>query len=217
MEARTGVLVVEKVYAGLKNKILIGEFLPGTHLIESDLSAEFKVSRVTIRDALRRLVYDELVDLKPNSGIWVRRLSYQEIVDMYMVREPVEVLAARMAAQQPPERLMELKEICAEGSRAISEMNRIKHKNLNSHFHRALAIVTGNQTLVKILERLKTQMIANQFMPLVRDQDLKNSQIDHEMLVDALMGGNCDEAERIMRSHVQTGRDFALAAFKTSL
>lgn len=204
--------IVEKVYAQIKNNILTGEFLPGTHLVEANLAAKFKVSRVTIRDAFRRLTYDELVDLKPNSGVWVRRLSYDEIVDLYAVREPLEILAARLTAEQPRERLQEIVDICSEGSKLVIELDRISHKSLNRRFHRAVAAVTGNQILIKLLERLNTQMIANQFMPVMKDEDIITSVRDHEKILAAALAGDCDQAEEIMRNHIRQGREFALAS-----
>lgn len=208
------VSLVEKVYAEIKNRILIGEFLPGKHLIEADLSSEFKVSRVTVRDALRRLTYDELVDLKPNSGVWVRRLTYQEIVDLYTVREPMEVLAATLAAQQPSEQLQELSELVSEGAEAASKLDRLQHRSVNRRFHQAIALSTGNQMLTKVLERLNTQMIANQFMPVMRDEDIRSSQKAHETLLEAVLAGDGDKAGEVMRQHIRKGREFALASVR---
>ena len=144
-------------------------------LVETELAKEFQVSRVTMRQALRRLVVDDLVDLIPNSGIRVRKLSYKDIADLYDVREPLEALTARLAAQAPPEKLAELKELCSEGSIAAVNRDRFAHRFLNNRFHHTMAAVTGNRTLVRVLERLNLQMVASQFISFMRDTDFDES------------------------------------------
>lgn len=211
MDTNRKVLVVEKVYNEVKNRILSGQYLPGMHLVEAELTAEFKVSRVTMRDALRRLVADELVDSVPNSGMRVKRLSYEDILELYAVREVIEGLSARLAAQLPAEKLVNLQDICIKGADAVARKDRLEHRHLNNLFHQELALATGNRTLVKILERLKTQMIGNQFMPLMTDEDIAISQRDHETMIKVIMAGDGEQAEKIMRKHIKTGRDFALS------
>lgn len=207
------VLVVEKVYNEVKKRILSGEYLPGMHLVEAELTAEFKVSRVTMRDALRRLVADELVDSVPNSGMRVRRLSYEDILELYIVREVIEGLSARLAAQLTHDKLKNLQDICVESAAAVSKKDRLQHRYLNNRFHQELALATGNRTLVKILDRLKTQMIGNQFMPLMTDEDIEISQRDHETMLKVIMAGDGEEAEKIMRRHIKAGLDFVRSCF----
>lgn len=211
MPVSNNVLLVEKVYLDIRNKILSGEYPPGMRLVETELAKEFQVSRVTMREALRRLVVDDLVDLIPNSGIRVRKLSYQDIVDLYDVREPLEALTARLAAQAPPEKLVELQELCLEGSVAAVNRDRFAHRLLNNRFHQTMAAVTGNRTLLRVLERLNLQMVASQFISFMRDTDFDESQQAHDDLIRAILAGDGDKAELIMRLHIKRGREFALS------
>ncbi len=217
MGVSNNVLLVEKVYMDIRNKILSGEYPSGMHLVEAELTKEFKVSRVTMREASRRLVVDDLVDLIPNSGVRVRRLSYQDVIDLYAVREPLEALAARLAAQAPPDKLKDLQMICSEGAAATARRDRINHRFLNNQFHLTLAAVTGNRTLVRVLERLNLQIVASQFMSFMRDEDFDISQHDHEELLKAIFAGYSDKAELIMRLHIKKGREFALSCLPRDL
>ena len=205
------VLLVEKVYSEIKNRIVSGEYLPGRRLVEAELTEDFNVSRVTLREALRRLIADELVVLIPNSGIRVRELSYKEIVEIYTVRENVEALAARLSAQLPNDSLNDLKEICSKGAASVWKKDRTNHRSLNNQFHMEIAFVTGNETLIKIIERLNTQIIGNQYISLMSDLDLEISQNSHEEIVEAICAGDGSKAESLMRNHIRNGQQFILS------
>jgi DNA-binding GntR family transcriptional regulator len=71
-------------------------------------------------------------------------------------------------------------------------------------------MVTGNETLYKIIERLSTQIIGNQFVALMSDLDLETSQQSHEEITAAVMAGDGEKAETAMRNHIRTGRKFIL-------
>ena len=212
MNAFPKMLLVEKVYLEIKKLILSGDYLPGRRLVEAELTRKFNVSRVTLREALRRLVADDLVVLIPNKGIHVRELTYKEKEDIYTVRETVEGLAARLAAQVPENRLNNLKKICLEGAAAVSQKDRKSHRTLNNQFHFEVALVTENEALIKIIERLSTQIIGSQHIALMSDLDLEISQRSHEAILQAILKRDGDEAESLMRDHIRTGRKFILSS-----
>src|SRR5262245_36913428 len=103
------VLAVHRVYQALRDRIVGGEILPGMHLVEGDVTADFGVSRGTVREALRRLSADDLVELIPHRGARVRRLSRRDVEELYVVREAIECVAARLAAEGPAEELVALR------------------------------------------------------------------------------------------------------------
>jgi DNA-binding GntR family transcriptional regulator len=77
---------------------------------------------------------------------------------------------------------------------------------LNARFHRALAKATGNRTLVRLLERLNTQLIGYQFLSALGTSELATSQRDHEALLAALVAGDASRAGLIMRRHLRASR-----------
>lgn len=216
-EYNNSFLLVDKVYYAIKERIISGEYLPGRRLVESELTEDFKVSRVTLREALRRLVADNLVVLVPNSGIKVKELSYKEIVDIYFVRETVEPLAARLAAQAGHKRLHNLKSICLRGAEAVKQKDRMSHRALNKLFHREITLVAGNEALIQIIDRLSNQIIGNQFVALVSDFDLEYSQFSHQEVFEAILAGDGDKAEINMRDHIRNGRKFILSYWPGSV
>lgn len=133
--------VVDQVYKAIKKRICGGDYLPGMHLVEADMTKEFNVSRVTVRDALRRLTIDGLVEFIPNRGIRVHQLSYKDVMDIYTVRESLEGLSARLAAEKPKEALLTLREVLE--SEEKTEPNAIIQQiRLNIIFHAAIARIS---------------------------------------------------------------------------
>ena len=129
----------------------------------------------------RRLLADDLVELLPHRGVRVRRLSPADLAELYVVREPLECLAARLAAHAPSGALKPLREIHREAAKAAAASDRLAYMRLNARFHHALAEATGNRTLVRLLERLNTQLIGYQFLPALGTSELATSQRDHEV------------------------------------
>src|SRR3546814_7375523 len=91
---------VERVAAILKEQILDGSLAPGQRLISRDLIEELGISRGPLREAFRRLAADRLIELIPNRGAVVRRLSRAEIINLFQIREALEGQAARLAAER---------------------------------------------------------------------------------------------------------------------
>lgn len=207
------VLVVETIYEEIKRRILSGYYLPGMRLIESSLTEELKVSRVTLREALRLLVADGLATQIPNSGISVKRFTRKDVIELYTVREPLEALVARLAAEVENKELSQLEEICKKSARALGQNNYTTqvHYNLNEIFHNELLRVAGNTTLITTLERLSTKVMRYQFMPFLKEKDGNNSYQDHECILEAVKAGNGELAETIMRHHIKGGLEFILS------
>lgn len=207
MADRQDVPLVERVYHEIRERILRGVNLPGDHLVEAELTAEFHVSRVTIRDALRRLIVDELVELLPHRGIRVRVLSVNDALELYLVREPLEGLAARLAAGMPSESLHDLSEIWEKEGEAIAAGNVMEYMQLNGEFHRAVARVSGNRPLINVLKRLKTQMIGFQYVKAFNMARMVTSHQHHKVVLDAILAGDGDKAEEAMRIHLRSAAE----------
>jgi len=204
--------LAETVYEAVKASVLKGEFLPGSHLVEAELTQRYGVSRGTIREALRRLLADELVEHLAHRGVRVRRLAVDDVIELYTVREPVEGLAARLAASAPGAAREKLRAIHEEAVGAVAAGEHFRFARLNSAFHRSIAEVSGNRLLVAVLGRLNTQLIGYQFLSVENALDTRNAHRDHGEVLAAIVAGDPDAAEVAMRAHLRRTRDSIIAA-----
>ena len=110
------------VYLELKHKILTGEIVSQTRLMEIDLSEKMNVSRTPIREAIKRLADDGLVKVEPRRGAYVANISIKDMLDVFEVREDMEGFVAKLAAQRiTEEEKEELRAIAGEYEAAIEK------------------------------------------------------------------------------------------------
>jgi DNA-binding GntR family transcriptional regulator len=96
----SGLSSSERAYRRLKEMILVGELVPGRRLVELDLAAQFGMSRTPVREALKRLIDGKLILVDPTRMYTVRKAEIAEIEEVYLVREMLDGLAARLATQR---------------------------------------------------------------------------------------------------------------------
>src|SRR4051812_7756966 len=140
----------------LRRMILTGRRKPGERLIEDRLSVELGVSRVPIREALRTLAAEGLVDLPPRRGASVAAVSSEVARDLVEVRATLEGLNARLAARHHEKAIVaELKQVLADGDKAARTGNVDDLVRLNSAFHDKLAEAGRNSILWDIMRTLR--------------------------------------------------------------
>jgi DNA-binding GntR family transcriptional regulator len=210
--ARPRLLVVEGFYDRLKERILSGEHLPGSHLVEAALTRAHKVSRATAREALRRLLADDLVELVAHRGARVRQLTSRDVVELYTVREPLEGLAARLAARAPAAAQARLLRIHEEAQGAVAARDRLRFARLNARLHLGIAEATGNRSLIAVVGRLNTQMVGYQFLSVANALDHERAQRDHGEVLAAILARDAEAAEEAMRRHLRANRDAIVRA-----
>jgi len=202
----------QRLYAGLKEAIARGEYLPGAHLVEAQLTAKYGASRATVREVLRRLLADDLVEHLPYRGVQVRRLSMADVVELYMVREPIEALAARLAAKAPKAAQRPLRGLQREAAGAVRARDHIRFARSNASLHRAIAAAAGNRSLLAVLGRLNAPLIGFQFASVDGALDIARAHAEHQAVLDAIFARDPVAAEAAMRRHLRATRDLILRA-----
>jgi len=191
--------IVEAVVDGIKS----GRFAPGQRLIEADLTAELGVSRGPLREALGRLAAESLVVIEPYRGAIVRRLSEQDVVELFEVREVLEAEAARLAATRIDEKdnRARLEAFRAEAG-AGGEEDTLAYMEENTQFHDLVVELAGNDLLRQVVSQLSTRSYRMQFRNILLPGAIKESMLDHEAVIVAILAGDAKGAERTMRKHV---------------
>ena len=198
----------ERIYRQLKEAILSGDCAGGTRLVEVALANDFAVSRTPVREALKRLAVEDLVSMDPIRGLVVRPIDAREIADLYAIREVLDGLGARLAAQRiTPQEVVRLRTLLEAMRDAATGGSPELMVQANVLFHEAVFYAAGNerlkalgQGLTAFVQRLSAQAFRNP----VRDSEVVR---EHEVLVDAIARGDANTAEAAARQHMVEARN----------
>lgn len=195
--------VSTNLYETLKSEIIDGTYMPGYHLVEADIMLKYNVSRITIREVLRLLEGEGLVEAIPNKGVRVRNLSGQDILEYWQIQEYLFALATRLAVERDYRSLAKkLRKIMDDDAEAIKIQDFRKHAALMTAFHQTISDNCGNEKLASMLSNIITLMQLPQalnVLALRMDESFKS----HSLIVDAVSDGNAELAERRMREHME--------------
>ncbi len=195
----------------LREAILAGRLAPGSRLVESELTTRFSVSRGPVREALRRLAAEGLIEHWPHRGALVRRLSARAIRELFQIRVEMEQLAARLAAgSDDPEARARF----AEAIRPIyGDRQRQAPDYLaeNAAFHDAMMALAGNLQLRDLAMRLHLPLIMAQVGDILTTDVLEASVREHRAIAAAILERDPEAAASLMRVHLERAAALALA------
>jgi DNA-binding GntR family transcriptional regulator len=204
----------ESLLEDLREAILTGRYAPGAHLVQDDLADAFGVSRIPLREALRRLEGEGLVVISPNRGAVVRGLAPKDVVDLYDLRIALESLAVRRAA----ERYADLREVTklrhAQARQAIASRNLSALFRLDRDFHADVAAASDNHQLVESLGALWSQIMRMMHAYFEAGDYPVDTWNDHESIANAIAHGEADRAAERLSSHLSGSRDRILATLR---
>lgn len=185
-------------------KLRTGQFVPGQRLIEPELMSELKVGRNAVREALARLGSEGLIKLEPHRGASVVRLDEKELAEFVVVREALEGQAARLAAHRIEEGAnRDRLEAAIQAVREALEVeDPVLYSDENSRFHATIIEIADNKRLSEFVGRLHFQLFRIQYLPDVAV--LTHSHPEHEEIAQAILDGDGDGAERLMRRHIRS-------------
>lgn len=195
--------VVDQVYLAIRARIADQSLPRGQRLHQEGLAAELGVSRTPVREALRRLAAEGLVEMRTNRGARVVDLDPSDIRMPYEARLVVEPGAARLAAQRrPAEPLEQMAASIAAQRTAIPD--RAATFDANRDFHLALVRGSGNPFLVQIVEQLWARSIGTPIYEYQAETAarMRADADEHEQILQAVAAGDGRAAEALTRRHV---------------
>lgn len=204
----------DEAYRTLRERILTGTLAPGDHLGEAELATSLDVSRTPVRDALRRLQVEGLVQQEPNRGARVSDWS-DDVAELYELRMLLEGHAAgRAATRLLPADVDGLALLCTQMEDAWSggsdvRVDRIAE--LNSAFHRTVLAAAGSARLSALTSTVIELPLVMRTFHRYAPRDLTRSFAHHRELVDSFRARDPAWAESVMRSHIAAARSVLLA------
>ena len=200
------VAAVDTVYLKLHQDIVQGTYPPGARLGEVELAEVLGVSRTPIREALRRLAADGLIETVPNRGARVRTWDGSDAKNLFGVRAVLEGYAAARAAERvSPERLQTLSKLCDEmdaAARPGEHQNIETVAELNDQFHFALHDASDNPLAARLIRGLIQVPVVLRTFRSYSPNRLAQSMAQHRDIVAALEHGDSTWAHSAMTAHV---------------
>jgi DNA-binding GntR family transcriptional regulator len=198
--------LAQAIYSRLKEQIVTFRLKPGESLQELRLAASFAVSRTPIREALRMLSREGLVEIRPRQGACVAAISVSDVLDAYEVRFHLEPVATRKAARAvTPEalaRMDALVESCVERPASFGDVWAAERADVA--FHDLILAQAGNLLIQKVVQEVRLRIHRLAFY--VPPPRYRQSHDEHRAIIRALRAGDADEAEARMREHIQSAR-----------
>lgn len=211
-----GLAAGERAYEAIRNGIATGAYKPGMHMRAGDLADTLGISRTPVREALRRLSAEGLVEFFANRGAYVTRWSQSDVDEVFGLRVVLESYAAELAAtrltgQQIDElsRLAGRMESLADpgGGRDLGGIS-----VLNGEFHRVIMTAAANRRLAAMIAGVVELGLVARTFSVYSGADLARSMAHHRELIAAFSVRDQVWAASIMRSHIRNAHQ----AFKTS-
>lgn len=196
---------MSEVFDELRAAILRGEYAPLQRLIETELIERYGTTRFVLRNALTRLATEGMVELQPNRGARVRRISAEEAIEITEIRRAVEALVAARAAQRiTDEEIADLKALGSAMTSAVENMDTLGYSELNAQLHSSVRRIADHHTATRIIEQLHGQMVRHQFRLSLVPGRPSVSLPEHLAIIDAVCARDPEQAERAMRVHLDS-------------
>jgi Transcriptional regulators len=191
------------VFNTLRQAILKGELAPGERLMEIQLAEKLGVSRTPIREAIRKLELEGLVNMVPRKGAEVAKISERNLRDVLEVRRALEELAVELACKRiTDEDLSQLEIISKKIEREVHSLDSIELAELDEKYHDVIYQATGNNRLIQIINNLREQMYRYR-LEYIKDKDSRATLMaEHGEILKSLKAHNVEKTVHIIREHI---------------
>ncbi len=192
------------VFNTLRDAILTGKLVPGERLMENQLADKLGVSRTPVREALRMLELENLVELVPRKGAQVLDMSEKDIINVLEVRSALEGLAISLACKKiSKEELQQLKNMEVDFERAVAD-NDVEHfVDIDEDFHDLIFAATGNDKLIQIYKNLRIQLYRYRMAQAKNDTSMPTIVAHHRGIIRAIENHDAEEGAAVAQGHIK--------------
>ncbi|GGG19441.1 GntR family transcriptional regulator [Rhodococcoides trifolii] len=205
---------VDRVYSHIRDSIVAGTYAPGAHLGEAEIADLTATSRTPVREALRQLEMEGLVEVLPHKGAHVYRWTADDLDEIYDLRMSLEAMAATRAAARIDEkdidRMAELCDLMEEAASDGAEQRLDLMAQLNDEFHAIVRTAAASPRLMSMLGAVIQLPLVMRTFHRYAPVDLARSHAHHRDLVAALRAADATWADSVMRAHVRAAKHVLL-------
>lgn len=201
----------QRAYAVIKENIINSKFPSGSRLGEDFLVKELQISKTPIKLALAKLEQDKLVKTIPHRGTYVVQLNEERMRSLYTLREVLEGLAARLAAQHISNQdLMKMKKNLTRFNPSSGNLPLKQYLEIDAMFHQIIVNASENSYLQESLERQYDLIAMYKLKIASKRLNTNESYLEHLKIFKALKAGESESAEQAMRQHINRGMEVFL-------
>jgi DNA-binding GntR family transcriptional regulator len=198
----------QAIYRALRERILSNDIPPGTRLVMRDLANQYSASDIPVREALRMLERDGLVETAPYRGARVTALTAKEVKETYFIRSHLESIATGLAAERiTGAELARLDALMSEMTAAVDAQDGPAFSDLNHEFHHTIVASCGNDMLRDLTMEIWQRHSGFQRVFRMVPERLAISQREHEGIMAALRDHDAERAARLALLHKLSVRD----------
>ncbi|GAB5558536.1 MAG: GntR family transcriptional regulator [Synoicihabitans sp.] len=221
-KATTGSHAAGSILTTLRNRVLNWHYPPGYHLGEVALCAEFSTSRVPVREALRALIEQGLVQKVPNQGCFVIQPDVDETHELYDMRLALELFVVESLshhARLTPEWVQQQRDFWSPWLhvKADEQVDRTMLVDADSQFHLGLAEGLGNHAIVGALRSINERLRFVRLSAITNPHRIQATAGEHLALLDAIEKGQVEAARRSLRQNINHSRNKAEIAISRAL
>ncbi|MDR2839153.1 MAG: GntR family transcriptional regulator [Azonexus sp.] len=198
----------QEVAERLRQRIFAHELTPGDWIDEQKLAEQYGISRTPLREALKVLAAEGLVELKPRRGCYVTEISRQDLDDIFPLMAMLEARAAVDAARRAtPADIDGLQAIHERLETAAADGHIKAFFEANQAFHRRIQELSGNRWLLSVTQDLRKVLKLSRLNSLSLAGRLQQSLDEHRAILAAFAAGDAENTERLMHDHLLSGRE----------
>jgi len=190
----------------IRDRIKVGQFVPGQRLVEADIIKTLNIPRSKVREAFQRLEAEGLIIIEEFRGASVKQLSIDEVRQIYRTRMALEGLAAaEFASRGTPEQKQQLADLQDELDKWVESGDHDRFARLNSAWHNLIIDSAGNDYIRQFLDRLAIPIYRLLFSTFYSSKRIIDANKDHQVITAAIVESRADDAEKAMRNHITQG------------
>lgn len=198
----------DQVAEALRDGVRTGRYVPGQRLVEADLTAELGLSRGPIREALKLLAAEGVIELHRHRGAYLRQLTRREVDDILTIQESLTGLAARLAAEHIREgnHRVRFKQAYAALMNAYKAREGGGVLDARVRFYAELVVIGGNAELARFVPIPQTNLLRAQFERHLPPAERAKRRQDYPAIARLILAGKGAAAETAMRRHIRASR-----------
>jgi DNA-binding GntR family transcriptional regulator len=193
----------QKVADRIRELIRKGLLKKGDRIIETELCDSLGISRTPLREALRILSSEGLIDVIPNKGAHVAQPSMRDVREMFEVMSILEGVCARVAAEKMTDgKFAKIEKLHQKLEKHFAEKDAEKYLNANQDYHVLVQEMAGNKVLDEVVNGLRQKILLYRYRQLYQQDRFNDSIKEHRLLLDAFRARDPEAAEHLMKQHL---------------